>query len=118
MVGRESDADARSNVKRCRLERKWHFQRLSDALRNICGLCEVTILKNDGELVATETSDDITDPDDPVQSRPDLLEDGIAGGMTEGVIDLLEMVQVDHQQGKVCVRRVRGYRIETTLEFV
>ena len=38
---------------------------------------------------------------------PELLQELVAGRVAEGVVDLLEVVEVDEQEGKVAIRRRR-----------
>src|SRR5579872_3357014 len=118
MLGRERYADASSDMERCRLEHDGSFERRGNPLRYGRRLDEITLFEDDGELITTEASDDIFGPNDLVQTRSDLLEHGIPGGVTKGVVDLLEVVQVDHEQGKPLERRIRTERVQATIEFV
>jgi hypothetical protein len=51
-----------------------------------------------GELVAAEAHEQVAIPRARDQAAGDLAEQLVAGGMAEGVVDLLEVVQVDQDQ--------------------
>ena len=66
-----------------------------DAPRHLFGLIGAGHLADDDELVAAEPRDSVTGADrasDPVR---DLAQQRIAGGVTPGVVDQLEVVEVD-----------------------
>ncbi len=58
------------------------------------------------ELVAAETGDDILAAAAIAQPLGDVLQDGIARGVAEAVVDELEMVEVDGEHGEA-FRRAR-----------
>ena len=70
-----------------------------------------------GELVATEAGHEVVPPDETADPLGHGDEKGIAGCVTEGVVDDLEVVEVDEEHGADGVRKVRcRLRIEYPLE--
>ena len=54
---------------------------------------------NDGELVATEAGNEIVRADKRRNDAGGLYEHVVADGVAEGVVDILEPVEVDKEQG-------------------
>ncbi len=54
--------------------------------------------KNDRELLSPVPGDDIRGPGALPEEFPDLPEREVAGRMSEAVVELLEIVHVDHQE--------------------
>ena len=59
--------------------------------------------KHDAELVAAEPGHQVVVAEHAGQARTDLLQEQIAEVMTERVVDLLEVVQVDQHHGELAV---------------
>ena len=76
------------------------------------GLGLVESAEQDGELVAAEPGHGVLGPDHGGQGARDLDQQRVAGVVTEGVVDLLEVVQVDDRDGRR--RRTRPARLPRT----
>ncbi len=61
----------------------------------------------DDELVAAETGDQVLAADHPPQSSRDLDENLVADMVAEGVVDVLEVVEIDEREDGGLVRRAR-----------
>ena len=70
-----------------------------DALGDLGRLVGVGADQHDAELVAAEPEHHVVAPRGPRQSRSDLPQQLVAGGVAEGVVDLLEVVEVDEEEG-------------------
>ena len=70
------------------------------------------------ELVPAQTGDGVGDPQHTGQPRPDLAEQLIAVLVAEGVVDLLETVQVQQQQPNLCpsLSRTEQGRFQAIIE--
>ena len=79
-----------------------------DPLGDRHGELDVGPGQQDGELVATQPHHDVARPGDAGQPGPDESEEPVAGRVPEGVVDLLEVVEVDHEQGQGLVAAPRG----------
>src|SRR5205814_898040 len=55
------------------------------------------VLEQDGELVAPEPGAGVALTDDALEAASHRLEDGIAGGVAEAVVDGLEVVEVEEE---------------------
>ena len=62
-------------------------------------------LHQDDELVAAEARDQILGAHDPAQPRADLDEHLVADVVAEGVVDVLEVVEVDEREDRRFVAR-------------
>ena len=62
------------------------------------------------ELVGTESGVHVLRPHDLSKSWRDLDEHGVADVMTEGVVDVLEIVEVDERDDRSLVRRARFFQ--------
>ena len=69
-------------------------------MRHCRGLQGVRATQEDGELVAAEARHQITVTDDLANTGADLAQQRVPGVVSEGVVDLLEMVEVDQEQGQ------------------
>ena len=66
----------------------------------------------DGELVAAQAYGEVAFPDATAQPEPELRQHLVAGVVAQGVVDALEVVDVEHQQGRgpaVAHRRRQGH---------
>ncbi len=96
VVGENGDPDTRRHMDRkvAKLERGGEF--VDDPLRNRCRPLSVPgRMDDDGKLVATEPGDDVVLPEHAMDPLGEGLDQGIAGGMTEGVVDGLETIDVE-----------------------
>ncbi|WRL63368.1 hypothetical protein U6N30_27080 [Blastococcus brunescens] len=85
------------------------MQGLAQPLGHVLGLRDtVDERQQDGELVPAEPGDGVALPQHRLQSRAHLAEQLVAVGVAQGVVDLLEAVQVDQQQGDLAVRPAGG----------
>jgi ribosomal protein L22 len=71
-------------------------QALGEVLREL----PIGVVEYHRELVATQAEGHVRLPQVVAQAFADLLEQGIADGMAEAVVDRLEVVQVDVEQGR------------------
>src|SRR5688572_23132029 len=58
----------------------------------------IDALEQDGEFIPADARDEIALPHHVSEPHGDLLQQVIAGDMSEAVVDVLEMVDVDQQQ--------------------
>ncbi len=80
-----------------------------EATHDFVAFGEIRCGKKHAELIAAETSDEIVGPESTTQNRRESLEMAIAGGMTLFVVDLFEIVNVDHDGA--------DRRLTSSLEF-
>jgi len=66
------------------------------------------VLLEDDELVAAETGDEVLRPQHFAQAIRHGTEQLVAAGMAEGVVDLLELIEVDEQQRRHMVAAMLG----------
>jgi hypothetical protein len=77
-------------------------QRLEDSFGDLDGdRARVVFDDDDRELVAAEAGDEVVGTDAVLESGGQLDEKGVAALMTEGVVDVLEIVDVDEQHALV-----------------
>ena len=76
--------------------------------RDLVGGGPVRAGQTDPKLVAAEPGDGVRLPHRPLQAGTDLLQDHIAVVVAEGVVDLLEAIQVQQQQRERCVLVAAG----------
>ena len=96
VCGPDCDADARSNHDLRAVEVERHAESLDDAKRQcggIGGLRDVHL--NDRELVAAHARDRIRLADDLTQACGGHLEQLVAGGVSERIVDRLEVVEIE-----------------------
>ena len=100
----QHDADAGLDVEDDAVDVEGLVQGLAEPLGDGLRLADaVHERQQDGELVAAEARDGVAVAQDRLQPRGDLAEQLVAVGVAEGVVDLLEAVQVDEQQGDLAV---------------
>ena len=96
---KEDDPDAGSNLERLALDHQWFLQGVQDPRRGRAGRRIVRHpRKDDGELVAAQPGDRIGFAKLPLESGRHVTQDLVTAVVPEGVVDLLEFVQVHHQQ--------------------
>jgi hypothetical protein len=73
-------------------------------------------ISDEEELVASVAPEDVAFPDDALQAICDPLQDGVAGGMALRIVDALESVQVEQQDGEPLIRSPRP--LDRLVEFL
>lgn len=74
------------------------------------------VLLEDDELVAAEAGDEILRAQHLAQAIGDRTQKLIAAGMTQRIVDLLELVKIDEEQSRQTLRMARD--CEQTLDLV
>ena len=97
--GAERDADTRPDTQARVTYVNRFFKQHRETLRHRRGLEGVHTVKEDGELVTTEARYQVVVTDDLADTGSDLAQQCVPGVVSEGVVDLLEMIQVDQEQG-------------------
>lgn len=104
-TGEEGDADTGADVQHLTSEIIGGGDLPDQPLRDEVGL-HLRLGRADGErwqqqheLVAAETGQTIPLAHQPLETAGHLLEQPVAGGVTQGIIDGLEVVEIDEQQG-------------------
>src|SRR5947209_7977714 len=98
IVRGRGDADARAQLRAHGAERERRCERLGDARGDPRGLRRVGIHQYYRELVAADPGDHGARVERMGEALANLAEDLIAGGMSEGVVDLLEVLEIDEQE--------------------
>ena len=57
----------------------------------------------DDELVAADAGEEVGGADEALELAGDVDEDGVAAGVAEGIVDALEVVDVDHADGELAL---------------
>ena len=104
----ERDSDARPDLHRLILDGDRLLQRLEDRLRDLARPDLVGTRQEQRELVPAEPSERVAPPDRAGEPGGDLPEQLVARGVTEGVVDLFEVIEVHEQEGEGCVLTHRG----------
>ncbi len=90
---------------------------IDDAPRQHGGvLVRLDVLLEHDELVAAEPRHEILGPQHLAQPLGDRAEQLVAAGMTERVVDLLELVEIDEQQRRELIGAVR--QLEQAFDLV
>ncbi|MNV74987.1 hypothetical protein D3C71_1682470 [compost metagenome] len=75
-------------------------QVIAQLFRQLMGAGQIGIAQHGDELFAAEAGEQITRPQALLQTLGGMLQAGVAGQMAILVVDLLEMVEVHHQDGR------------------
>ncbi len=95
----ERDPDRRGNDQAVSVDHEGRLQRLHDLLRHPNRVRMVPdARKQDSELVPAQASDRIHGPERAPQARADLLQEDVAGRVSQRVVDLLESVEIQHEE--------------------
>ena len=95
----EDHPDARQRQKVLPVKDEWRMKTLQDPLREMLDVRTVLeVLDKDGELVSTQERDGGAGAKRRLEAVPDLAQHRIAYGVTSGVVDILEVIEVDHRQ--------------------
>ena len=99
MLGRQGDADAGADIDLVAVYVEWLRDNLDDTIgKRARGFALVGLVRlNDGELVAAEPASTSVSRKSCLEPRRDLPQQGIAGGMAERIVDVLEPVEVQQQ---------------------
>ena len=98
VVGEQRDADAGAHLQLQAVGGDREVQGEAQAVQHLGDAADgVDLGQHDGELVAAEPRDGVDVADGAPQVAADLLEDPVAMAVAEGVVDLLEAVQVDEE---------------------
>src|SRR5215218_4151765 len=112
MVRSEGDPDAAGDLQLELLDGQGPSQGPPDQLADGDGGVPVGQDRDEhGELVAAEPGHDVAVRQPGPEPDTDLPEDEVAAGVPEGVVDLLEAVQVDEQNGEAAVGPEGGGRL-------
>ena len=97
----ERHADTRGDAELLGLDRKRgreHFEQTLGEARHLIGSFDV--LEQDGELVAAEPGGGVAGPELVLEPLRGSYEQLVARSVTEAVVDRLEPVEVEHDDGK------------------
>lgn len=90
MIGRKRDADTRLNIQANLADLKRRFQRAQELARHELSLLPIHVSKKNRKLIPTEPGDGVVFTDGPLQTKSDLLQDGVAGPMPNRVVYLFD----------------------------
>src|SRR5688572_25192469 len=79
-----------------------------DALGELHRLRDLGAREQDREFIAAEARTGVARADLALRAPRDFFESLVAGQMTKAVVDLLEMIDVDHQAGQRLSRSFRA----------
>jgi hypothetical protein len=99
VVGAQGQADAGVNVQGHAFQSKRFGQAIQQALGDSCGAFRVGVGQQDRELIAAKSHQQIVATQVAGQAGADLAQELVPHVMAEGVVDLLEPIQVHDQQG-------------------
>jgi hypothetical protein len=71
-----------------------------DPSRDLLGVGRARALQQDGELVPPEAGDGVAGAYAPQKATPHSLEEHVSGGVAHGVVQGLEVVEVEEQHGE------------------
>jgi hypothetical protein len=108
VLGEERDAHARPDVHDDPREPERARERGAQLARDGRRLLGVGAAQEDAELVAPEARDDVALAQRLAQPRADAAQQLVADVVAERVVELLELVEVDHQQRERLLGRDRG----------
>src|SRR5579872_4835478 len=94
-------------------------QRCPDILADMRGGVDRCGGQDDGELLAAVARDAILALDALCQRGGNELNDGVAGGVAPGVVDLFEMIDVDQEQRQIvtAVHGIAAHRLQNHVEI-
>ena len=119
VIGSQRDADTGADVQTGGADVDRLFEQGRDALGHGRGLVGIRSVKEHGELVAAQARHEVVATDDLTDAGADLAQQRVPGLVPERVVDLLEVVQIDQQQGQAAgLGAVVGQRGQGPLELV
>jgi hypothetical protein len=101
VVGTERDTDARVDVEGHAVEHEGVAQGRTQAARDLLRASCVGFGQEDGELVTAHPGEEVAGLQSPLQAWPHQAQQVVAHAVPEAVVDLLEPVQIDHQDRAV-----------------
>ena len=101
VVRRERDTDARADAGAHLVQDERLADLAEDALGDRGGRVGVGVDQHDREFVAAQTKDRAGRRHRPREARTELTQQLVAGRVTEGVVDLLEVVEVDEEERQI-----------------
>ena len=110
VLGEDGDADARADVQRDPGERVGAPERRAQPGGRHRGRLGVGVLDQHAELVAAQAGDDVAGAHRRAQPRADAAQQLVADVVAERVVELLELVEVDHRAARTAARRRRRPR--------
>ena len=118
--GEDGDADARGRVQSMSFDLVGPRQRLENLACHALGRQRVGPGEHDDEFVTAETGDDVAVAHAAAQPRRNLQQECVADVVTEGVVDVLEPIEIEEHHGHrttVALASRRGQRlIEASLQ--
>ncbi len=113
MQGGQGHADAGADMQAGGADVDGLLQQRGDAARHRRRLVGVGPVQDDGELVATQARHQVVATDDLANAWSDLAEERVSGLVPERVVDLLEVVEIDQQEGQAArLRAALGQRAQ------
>ena len=102
MLGREGNSDAGPDADPVAIEVERFFDKPDDPERERDGAFALVLLVflDDGEFVATQPGQYVGIAKRRPQPLRDFDEQLVSGGMPQRIVDILELVEVEHQHGK------------------
>src|SRR3954468_11949262 len=97
LVGEDGEADARADALQA-ADRAG--DRVAEALGQALGLAPARLRGEDAELVAALAHDGVLVADRALHLAGDLAQDLVAGDVAEAIVDGLEAVEVEHEDGQ------------------
>ena len=98
VIGIDADAHAGGDRHLPVAELQRRRQGFRDAGRNPRRAIRIAIRQHDHELVATQTSEDVARPNFPAQPLRQFDQQLVAGRMSERIVDVLEMIEIEEHQ--------------------
>ena len=105
--GRHGDADAGADAGADHVQHERFLEALGEPLCDRRGVVGVPVDEHDGELVTTDADEQIGVSQRGHEPGAEQLQELVAGRVPEGVVDLLEMVEVDEQERQMAFGRRR-----------
>ena len=98
--GRDCDADARADADAHPVEDEGLLEQRGQASGEPRRIVGVAVDQDRSQLVASDPHQDIRCAQRADEPWPELFEELVPGGVAEGVVDLLEVIQVDKEKGQ------------------
>ena len=119
VIGSQRDADTGADVQTGGAEVDRLFEQGRNALRHSAGLVGIRSIEEHCELVPAQACHQVIASDDLTDAGAYLAQQRVPDLVPERVVDLLEVVQIDQQQGQAASGRgVVGQRGQCLLELV
>ena len=102
----DRDTDAAADDDLLPLDREWRPQHVDDAVRDRHGVAQLrSVVEQDGEFVTAEPGGDVRGSEDLAEAFRDTDQQPVAGCVTHGVVDDLEVVEVQEEDDRKPVDR-------------